>query len=138
CTLNLAANLARLAPALDVHVISAVGEDAGGELVMNAIRQLPFTAHVSRRKGTTPVQQLRIDEHGERHFQGYDAGVLTDLKLTPTQKAVIGASDWIVTVVYNQVEPFFRNLLKEPRRGRLAVDFMDMKDFGGTLAAIDE
>lgn len=134
CTLNLAVNLARLSvPDVVVEVVSAVGTDAEGRQVLDVLADERLVSRVQVMTGTTPVQELTTGSAGERRFVGYSPGVLPALQFDEGQRRALAEADYVVAVVFSQIEPLVERLLAVGRQGQLVVDFMDLADFDRSL-----
>lgn len=137
CSLNLAVTLSRLAPSdMRVELVSAVGTDANGSTVLEAIAAEDIVSHVSRMPGETPIQRLTRGGNGERRFVEYVEGVLPSLTFDDAQRRSVANADVLVTVIYRQIERLIMKLLASPRRARLVVDFMDLSDYDRSLEPV--
>lgn len=135
CTLNVAVHLSRLAPDFEVCVASALGQDLGGQSLREVVHNEKIAALLQDLPGATPTQSIELLKGGERKFIGYETGVLDRWQLDSDQKHAIHEADVVMTLVYTQLERVFAQVLANPRRGQLVVDFMDLTDYGGTLDA---
>lgn len=137
-TLNVAAHARRCLPALDrVTVVTALGPDAEGELVVDAIERLDLNGCITRLEGRTPVQHIELEPTGEKRFVRYDEGVLAAFRLGAHERDVVAGSDVLVMNVFRQVMPFFDDLVTAPSRGLRFVDFLDLADFDDPVAAVE-
>ncbi len=129
-TLNFAVHARRLFRQSDrVTVVTAVGTDREGQLVVQAIDRAGLDACLTRTEGVTPVQYIRRLPSGERQFVKYVEGVLATYRMGDRERAVIAASDLLMTPVYSQVVELFESVMASPSRGLRAVDFSDLADF---------
>ncbi len=133
CVGGISANVARhfkdILPDTDsVALISCVGEDRYGGRVYDSLAQTGIDCLISRARGSTPLQRIRIDAAGERVFDGYDEGVLRRFHFDLRQRDAIAEADLLVTAVFEQIERLIAELLQLPRSGKLAVDFADFAD----------
>lgn len=138
CSLNVAVHLSRLAPGFDVRLLAAIGYDAAGASLKTVLAGEHLALFIDDYFGATPVQNIELQKGGERKFIRYDPGVLADFALTEEQKRVIQVSDAVMTVAFTQFEATFSQVLAVPRRGKLIVDFMDLTDYGNSLAPLEE
>jgi ribokinase len=77
----------------DAVLVSCVGTDAAGERLVASMKEVGLdSTWVTRLDGRSTTQSLRIDA-GERCFFGYDAGVLTRLRLSTPAKAMLRRMD---------------------------------------------
>lgn len=138
CSLNVAVHLGRIAPGFDVRLLSVIGDDAAAGSLRSILAQENVSFFLDELPGRTATQSIELQKGGERKFVGYDAGVLGEFVLSVEQKRVIHVSDYVMTLVYSQFEGGFAQVLAAPRRGKLIVDFMDLSDYGGSLAPLEE
>jgi sugar/nucleoside kinase (ribokinase family) len=126
-TANFARHAAREFPGDDeIHVIAAIGDEPdSASLVRRAFRDSRITCHFSEQHGATPVQFIRIQSNGERHFERYDEGVLGAYRIGDDAAKLVQASDLLVAPVFSQIHGMFESLMAVPVRGKVAVDFAD-------------
>jgi len=137
CALNVAVNLKRaVAGAHDVHLATTLGDDADAAIPRAAMQRhgLEFLAQVAA--GRSPRQDIRIHESGEKDFFAYEPGIVVTTSFAEMQVKALQSADWITAVLYEQNEEYVKRLVALPRRGRLALDFMTMRDFALDLARI--
>jgi fructoselysine 6-kinase len=127
-TLNVAVHLRQCLPDARITVCTALGSDAGASMVADAIDSARLDARVSRLPGSTPIQYIDLEPSGEKRFIEYDAGVLRQFRLGPDERAIVAASDLLVTTVFAQVEALFESVMSVPSSGLRAVDFTDLSD----------
>jgi fructoselysine 6-kinase len=127
-TLNVAVHLRECLPDARITVCTAVGTDAGASLVTSAIRNAHIDACITRLEGATPIQYIAIEPSGEKRFIEYDAGVLRRFRLGPAERAVVSASDLLVTTVFAQVEGLFDSVMSAGAAGLRSVDFTNLSD----------
>jgi sugar/nucleoside kinase (ribokinase family) len=123
----------------DAGIVAAVGEDARrSDLFALLAREGIDAAHVHLRPGRTSNIQITTDARGEKHFSGWDAGVLADFHLDAADQAFIADASAALLVLYDQT----RHLLPEFARirGRVSkiADFGDLGFFGKSLALVEE
>jgi fructoselysine 6-kinase len=134
CSLNVALSLADVGKGrVSARLVSVLGDDAAGEAIARVVSAALPSSVLTRRSGATPVQRIELLADGERRLVGYEPGVMTGWHLSAEQRALIGSADLVHTLVFKQFEAAFREILAAPRRGGLAVDFMDLSDYGGGL-----
>ena len=143
-TANFARHARREFPADDViRIVSCVGDDAGGDLVLASLEGTGIDCHITRMRGATPVQSIEIHGDGEKDFVGYEEGVLRDFRFGADDKRLIRESDLLVAPVYLQIVGLFDELMAIAAAGRVAVDFADFLEYPDFdllerhLAAID-
>ncbi len=125
-TANFARHAKQAFPVEDtIQIISAVGDDAGGELVLSALANTGIICHISRLPGATPVQYIELQPNGERKFIRYDEGVLKNFSFGDAEQQVIARSDLLVAPVYLQIVGLFDELMSIPAAGSTAIDFAD-------------
>lgn len=127
-TLNVAVHLRQCLPDARITICTAVGNDEEADIATGAIARARVDACISRLEGATPMQYIDIEPSGEKRFIEYDAGVLHRFRLGPKERAIVGASDLLVTTVFAQVEALFDSVMSVPSRGLRAVDFTNLSD----------
>ena len=133
--LNVAVHVRRLcAPPDSVTLVAPVGDDAGAELVREAIARAGVEACLEIVPGATPVQNIRHAPDGERIFQGYEEGVLGGFRVSARQREAIAGSDVLATTAFGQGLAFFESVLACRPRGLRAVDFTNANDVGDPVA----
>lgn len=110
-----------------VAIVSCVGDDEAAELVLGSLSGTGIDCFVTRLPGTTPVQSIALGPDGERHFCGYDEGVLRRFCPDDRQRQLVAASDLLMTPHYQQIARLFEVLMSIETRGRIAVDFADFQ-----------
>lgn len=77
-----------------------------------------------------PVQEIELDSQGERHFKHYEAGALSELKLTPYFKELIQNCDLVALPLYAQTRELCLEVLQLIRSGqrKVALDLGVMND----------
>jgi sugar/nucleoside kinase (ribokinase family) len=129
-TANFARHARREFPADDViHIVSCVGDDAGGDLVLASLQGSGIDCHIARIPGHTPVQSIEIHADGEKDFVGYDEGVLRDFRFGSAGKRLIRDSDLLVAPVYLQIVGLFDELMAIRTAGTVVVDFADFLEY---------
>ncbi len=116
-----------------VQIISAVGNDHGAKLVLDALKDSGIDCHISKLKGATPVQYISVQPDGERKFVRYDAGVLNDFQIGDKDVQLIQTADLLVAPVYLQIVGLFDELMSIETSGLTSIDFADFlqhPDFG--------
>ncbi len=84
--------------------IGAVGTDAYGDLVLQALRGKGVDiSHVQRLPGKTALTQVWV-EHGERILGDYDEGVMADFALARADIDFLCAHDLVVSGLWGKVE----------------------------------
>jgi fructoselysine 6-kinase len=133
--LNVAVHARRLCAADDtVTVVAPVGDDAGAELVRDAIARAGVEECLDVVQGVTPVQHIRLAPGGERVFERYEEGVLGGFRVSARQREQIAGSDVLATAAFGQGLTFFESVLACRPRGVRAVDFTNANDVGDPVA----
>lgn len=128
--LNFAVHTTYLFPIEDkIQIISVLGTDTQSHLVENVIKEHGIISHINKIEGKTPVQYIDLDESGEKIFTKYDEGILKNYSITNDQKQFVEKSDFVMTVVFNQIESFFKSVMALNLKGLVSVDFMDLADY---------
>jgi len=125
-TANFARHARREFPEDDrIHIVSCVGDDAGGDLVLSSLAGSGIECHIERLAGRTPVQTIEIQPDGEKDFVHYDEGVLSDFRFGDAARLLIARSELLVAPVYLQIVGLFDELMAIPTAGLVSVDFAD-------------
>lgn len=119
-----------------IRLISVVGDDQAGLEIqkLSTSRGLETSIQVSH--GKTPKQMIKLEASGERKFVGYQPGVLSGYLLTKKQKKVVSDSDLVVTCLFAGIESLCDSVLDTPHKGKVAVDFTDLADFGKDISIV--
>jgi fructoselysine 6-kinase len=137
-TLNVAVHLRQCLPDARITIITALGNDAGADQVVETAARASVVASVRRLDGSTPIQHIDLEPSGEKRFIGYDAGVLRQFRLGPDERAIVAAADLLVTTVFAQVEDLFDSVIAAPCTGMRAVDFTDLSDLGDGVGFVSK
>jgi fructoselysine 6-kinase len=133
--LNVAVHLRRqCAPGDNVTLVAPIGDDAGADVVRDAIERSGVEACLEVVPGTTSVQHIRHRPDGERVFDRFDEGVLGGYRVSDRQRAAIAASDVLATTAFGQGLAFFESVMASAPRGLRAVDFTNANDVGDPVA----
>lgn len=91
-------------------------------------------SHWARSEKVPPVQEIRVDATGERHFESYKTGALADLNYQSISRFVHSHLELIALPLYQQTKELCLDLLKnlEPTR-RVCLDVGTMIDFKENL-----
>jgi fructoselysine 6-kinase len=111
-----------------LRLIAPLGDDDAGHRVRQRFEGSGIDCDFIPMRGRTPVQHIRIDASGERHFVGYEEGVLSDCRIGRTRATALLRADLIVAPVFRQNRCMFESLLDVARRGLMAVDFADFRE----------
>lgn len=107
-SVNVAVYLRRLG--VDSSYIGAVGSDAYGQIVFNALKEKEVdVSRVRVLKGNTAVCHVSI-ENGERSFGKYDEGVLADFRPDEEDISFLLEHDLVVTAVWGHSETVLREI----------------------------
>lgn len=133
-TANVARGLRLQLPAdVVVQIVSCVGDDPFATRVIAELENVDIDCHIERARGTTPIQEIRIREDGEKQFTHYDEGVLRDFAFNNEQRTIIEAGDMLIAPVYQQIRGLFERLMAIETRASVYIDFADFAahpDFG--------
>lgn len=132
-TFNFALHAAQAFPAAEIHLLSAVGDDARAAYV--ASLETAGVHHDLSPATRTPSIGIRLDSSGERTFHDYDPGGLLNWQVSDSQRQLIEASDLVVLTRYHEIAPLFQRLVRIPTGGKRVVDFADIS--GTHLADVD-
>lgn len=114
----------------DVSLLGAVGNDVYGDLVHSYLSRFHFdTTHLYTREGRTASNRIYNDENGDRYFlpDSWDGGAYAAFRFSEEDWAFAGEHDVIAMPANN---PNFSELLRrKPAKSKLAIDFLDMRDF---------
>ena len=133
--LNVAVHARRLcAPGDTVTLVAPVGDDAGAELVRDALARAGVQPCLEVVPGATPVQHIRHGPDGERVFERYDEGVLGGFRVSARQREAIAAGDVLATAAFGQGLAFFESVMACRPGGLRAVDFTNANDVGDPVA----
>jgi fructoselysine 6-kinase len=137
-TLNVAVHLRECLPDARITICTALGSDPGAQLVTAAVAQARLEARISRLEGATSIQYIEIEPSGEKRFIEYDAGVLHRFRLGAEERAIVAASDLLVTTVFAQVEELFDSVMSVRSDGLRAVDFTNLSDIGDPVGFVSQ
>lgn len=128
-TLNVASMWKQLSPQSNVSVITALGNDLNGTIILRYLTRIGVdVSRVYVREGSTACNQLRVDEYGERFgIEGTWQGGLYE-------KFLLSEDDWswvykqdIVAVPANN--PNFAEMIKRKHSNQtLSVDYLDVEN----------
>ncbi|HEX2946539.1 MAG TPA: PfkB family carbohydrate kinase [Clostridia bacterium] len=115
----------------DISLLGAIGDDTYGNLIKDYIRPFGFDAsHLHTLTGRTASNRIYNDENGDRYFMSdsWDGGVYGTFRLSEDDWNFAADFDVIAMPANN---PNYPELLKrKTSRNRLAVDFLDLRDYG--------
>jgi len=137
--LNFAVNAQAAFPhGVEITVVSALGDDAEAETVLDAVSDHRLGKVLPVRAGRTSLQVIDREPNGEKIFVRYEAGVLADYRIDQASAAAIAASDVVIIACYRQVMDFFNSALRVESSGIRAVDFLDLNGFSNRLAPVEQ
>jgi sugar/nucleoside kinase (ribokinase family) len=123
-TFNFALHAAKAFSGAEIHLLSAVGEDARASFVTRL--DDAGIHHDLKPVARTPSIGIRLDDHGERSFHSYDVGGLLDWQASESQRQTIEQADLVVLTRYHEIAALFHRLVRLPTRGKRVVDFADL------------
>ncbi len=127
---NFAVHVRRMgAPAM---LISALGNDQNAEIFLRAMQHEGVdTSHIQRLAGATSRQNIRLVGK-ERTFTGFYPGVLSDLRLTKQDLAVMDQADAVVAPLTDGLKDIFEHVMLTPLEKPLKIgDFSRDADIPG-------
>ncbi len=138
-SLNVAVNAKKCFPATDIiQLFSVIGDEDDSKVIDETIKKFAIQNFIVKKQGRTPTQYISTKASGEKDFLKYEAGVLQDYRLSDGMHHKIGESDYIITVIFEQMETFFRSILNSKGKGKMIVDFMNLGDYGGKSNIVAE
>ncbi len=140
-SLNVASRWKTLAPEAMVSVITCLGTDSNGDLIMDFLKRKNIDcSRVYRREGLTAYNELRVDESGERFgIEGaWNGGVYETFLLSGDDWEFVGRQDLVAVPANN---PNFSEVISRKRsRQVIAVDYLDVANdlpIGDSIAFTD-
>jgi len=128
-TLNFAIEARKCFGATDhIEIVAPLGDDAAAGIIRRRLLGGGIATCFELVGGRTPVQHIELDAAGERHFVGYDEGVLRDFRIEGDAVSRIREADLLVTPVFEQNRAMFESVMATTPRGFTAVDFSDFAD----------
>lgn len=138
-TLNFAVHAHALFQVTDiVQIVSVIGTDKNSALVENIIKDNNILSYITKLEGKTPVQYITLDDNQEKNFTKYDEGVLQGYSVSEEQKNIIQNSDFVMMVIFNQLESLFESVIKSQFKGLVAIDFMNLADYGKNTDIVEK
>lgn len=130
-TLNFAVHARKIFPKKDtIQIISALGNNKEAKIVKTVFKKYHLIPFITEMHGKTPIQYINHDKRGEKKFIKYDEGVLADFRINEQNSQIINKSDVVMAVIYSQIVNFFSSVIPNRPKKIMAVDFMDLADFG--------
>ena len=123
-TFNFALHAAQAFPNAEIHLLSAVGEDARTAFTTGL--EAAGIQHDLTPVAKTPSIGIRLDDNGERSFHSYDVGGLLDWEASESQRQTIEQADLVVLTRYQEIAPLCQRLVRLPTQGKCVVDFADL------------
>jgi sugar/nucleoside kinase (ribokinase family) len=123
-----------------IEIVAPLGNDDGAALVRERLADSGIEADFRILDGKTPVQEIQLDENGERHFIAYHEGVLADFRADYTLSAALCEAELVVTPVFAQNRDMFLSVINAEYLAFTAVDFADFAedpDFALLDAVVD-
>jgi len=107
-----------------VSLVSAVGIDEYGNKIGTLLKKIDInTTHLKKIEGQTALQNIILENTGERKFMGYNAGVLNNWKLTHQDLDFIKKHDAIFVPLSHGMEHIFESIKNLKTYAIKAVDF---------------
>jgi len=126
-TANFAVYARQAFPADDsIHIIAPLGDDAQAKTVRQHFAASGIDCRFMARSGRTPVQEIEVDDAGERRFLVYHEGVLAGFRLEQTD--LPDTTGLVVTPVFAQNRDMFESVMQAATGIRTAVDFADFAE----------
>lgn len=114
----------------NVSLISALGGNAVAKKLKHLLEALSINmSHVQDLPGETPVQNILLQDSGEREFVGYTAGILKDWKLKASDLAFIATHDAIFVPLSDGMKQEFKKIAKLKTTAIKAVDFSQDSEY---------
>jgi fructoselysine 6-kinase len=128
-SLNVASMWKKLNHKSQVSVITALGNDLNGKMIINYLIKIGVDiSRVYLQEGSTACNQLRVDENGERFgIEGtWNGGVYENFKLSNDDWSFIAKQDIVAMPANN---PNFSEMLKRKHKKQLlSVDYLDVEN----------
>jgi len=124
---------------VDAHVFSLIGNDREGRALVQTLehRHIP-TQGLVRRDGSTAMQRIVINAEGERVFDGYRAGVLSDFACSDLPRSRLAHFDALHVPLSDGLENLFESVALEIDGITKIGDFsIDGPNPGGLLASVE-
>ncbi len=112
----------------EIHVVTALGVDANANRIITQLERQNLELHISRCVEATPIQEIYIEENGEKVLANYEAGSLVNFRMGEEEQELIINSDLLMAVHFQQIEEMFFSVLNCPSDGLRAVDFADFAE----------
>lgn len=137
-SLNVASMCKKLEPQSNISVITCLGTDSNGKMIIDFLRKKGVDmSRVYVKNGTTATNQLRVDEYGERFgIEGtWQGGVYETFLLSDNDWEWVAQQD-IVAIPANN--PNFPEMLKKRHNGQmLSVDYLDIENKAPIVETVD-
>ena len=138
-TLNFAIHSRALFPSTDtIQIVSAIGTDMNSSLVEKTIKDNNIASYITKLEGNTPIQYITLDKNKEKNFTKYEEGVLQGYSINQEQQQIIQNSDFVIMVIFNQLESLFESAIKSQFKGLVAIDFMNLADYGKNTDIVEK
>jgi fructoselysine 6-kinase len=128
-SLNVAAMWKTLEPLAHISVITCLGKDTHGTMILEFLTEKGIdTSRIYRQNGTTACNKMRVDEQGERYgIEGaWQGGVYETFFLSESDWDHVSKQD-IVAMPGNN--PNFATMLKKRQQNQLlSVDYLDIEN----------
>lgn len=111
-----------------IQIIAPLGNDAAGRKIRQYLGEQDIVCHFAVTDGATPLQHINVDSRGERHFAGYEEGVLRRFRIAGPHAMLVEDADLLVTPVFEQNRDMFASVMSVSRDGMTAVDFSDFAE----------
>ncbi len=111
-----------------IHIVAPLGDDENAALVRERLVGSDIRAEFRVLEGRTPVQEIKLDANGERHFIGYHEGVLADFRVDKTLLAALKDAELIAMPAFLQNRDMFLSIVNADYLAFTAVDFADFAE----------
>ncbi len=128
-SLNVASMWKKMEPSLNISVITCLGDDANGKMIMDFFTDIGIDiSHVYIKEGATACNQLKVDENGERFgiAGAWEGGVYETFLLSDNDWSWVARQNIVAMPANN---PNFSTMLaKKYHNQMLSVDYLDIEN----------
>src|SRR3990167_8311826 len=128
--LNASVHFKKILPTAKISVLGAIGKDKNSSVILKACKNYAIlTSNLQLLNGKTSIQHIKNDSSGEKVFFNFVAGVIDVAKPTPDDLSFLATQDLLLGVLFTQIEPFLKSVIKRKWPGKVAIDFMSLADY---------